>query len=186
MHISEGILNTPILLTSSILIIGVVAYMTKRLDIENIGKVSAFSALFFVASFIHIPIGPTSIHLVLSGIIGAFLGFDAILAIFIALLFQGVFFGYGGITTLGINTIIISFPAVLGFYIYKKDFRLAGFFAGSIPIFISALLLSLTLLLNGEEFENVAKLAFLANIPLVVLEGIITFFAIKFLERVKV
>lgn len=74
------------------------------------------SAMFFIASFIHIPIGPTSIHLILSGLIGAFLGFNAGLAIFAALLLQALLFGYGGITVLGVNLLMIASPAVLGFY----------------------------------------------------------------------
>lgn len=185
MHIAEGVLSSEILIISDAIVLALVVYLFKKVEIENIGKISAFSALFFVASFIHIPIGPTSIHLILSGIIGAFLGIDAILAIFIALIFQGFLFGYGGITTLGINTIIVATPALLGYFIYTKQFSTKDFFVGAIPILVSVMLLALVLMINGEGFATISKLVFLANIPLVIIEGIITFFALKFLKKVK-
>jgi len=183
MHISEGILNTPIVVISSIITIIIVSYFVKILEVSSVGKTGSLSALFFVASFIHIPLGFTSIHLVLSGLIGALLGFEAILAIFIALLFQGLFFGYGGISTLGINTLIIAIPALLGYFIYNTDWRFKLFLVGSVPIVVSSLLLFIVLIINGDEFITSAKLIFLANIPLCVIEGIISYFTLKFLQR---
>ncbi len=190
MHISEGVLQPEILIGGAVITISITAYALKKLKNEEIPLVAVFSALFFLSSFIHIPAGPVSIHLILNGIIGAILGVRAFIAILIALLLQGLLFGYGGISTLGINTLNLAFPALIGWYILslhvksnlliKAQFFLVGFMSVS----ISALFLSTTLALNGESFVDAAKVAFLAHIPVMFIEGIITMFALVFLKKV--
>ncbi|WP_035171471.1 cobalt transporter CbiM, partial [Campylobacter fetus] len=97
MHISEGVLKPEIIVPAAVIGGIWIAYLLYKLKFNDIPKIACMSAMFFIASFIHIPIGPTSIHLILSGLIGAFLGFNAGLAIFAALLLQALLFGYGGI-----------------------------------------------------------------------------------------
>ncbi len=190
MHISEGVLNAEILATGAVVGAVFVGLSIKYAKVEQIPKISAFSAIFFIASFIHVPIGVTSIHLILSGLVGAFLGFEAILAIFVALFLQGLLFGYGGITTLGVNTLIMGIPSLLGYYFLhvKTDSKvlrsLFDFLVGFVPILLSAFLLSLTLALNGDEFLPIAYLSFISNLPIMVIEGIISLFAIKFVKNV--
>lgn len=190
MHISEGVLNGEILSTCAIVSALALIFSAKKADIQSIPKISVLSAIFFLASFIHVPIGVTSVHLILSGLIGAFLGVSSILAIFVALLFQSLLFGYGGVTTLGVNTLIIAFPALLGSYFFnlksssKKIKILLYFLVGFVPIFISSILLSIILALNGEEFLPIAYLAFVSNLPIMVIEGIISLFALKFIKKV--
>ena len=91
MHISEGVLKPEIIVPCSALCVVWVSSLIYKLKTSDIPKVAAVSAMFFMASFIHVPIGVTSIHLVLSGLAGAFLGANAVLAIFIALFFQACF-----------------------------------------------------------------------------------------------
>lgn len=190
MHISEGILKP------EILIVGVVAssiltlYAFKTLQHKEIPKTAVLSALFFLASFIHIPIGPTSIHLVLGGIVGALLGMRAFIAIFIALFLQGMLFGYGGITTLGINLFNLATPTLLAYFMLKipqnstKKRYIIWFLVGFIPLSVSAIFLSITLAFNGEAFMSAAKIALIAHFPLMIIEGIITLMALKFIEKV--
>ena len=73
MHISEGVLRPEILIGGAVLSTALVFYAFKTLKNEEIPKTAVLSALFFLASFIHIPLGPTSVHLVLGGIVGALL-----------------------------------------------------------------------------------------------------------------
>ena len=70
---------------------------------------------FFVGSFVHVPIGLSSAHLILNGLLGAILGWAAFPAILTALLLQAVLFQFGGITVLGVNTFNVAGPAVLCF-----------------------------------------------------------------------
>jgi len=190
MHISEGVLNPEILIGGAIISIAIGLYALKTLKNEDIPIVAVFSALFFIGSFVHIPIGPTSVHLVLNGIIGAILGVRAFLAIGIALLLQGILFGFGGVTSLGVNTLNIALPAVLVYYLFRVNTQnlllknIKYFLVGFLAVGLSATMLSLSLALNGEAFYDVAKLAFISNMPIMIIEGLITMFAINFLQKI--
>lgn len=187
MHISEGVLKPEIIAPAAAVSGIYVAYLLYKLKANDIPKVASMSALFFAASFIHFPLGPSSIHLVLSGILGAILGRNAFLAIFIGLLLQAIFFAFGGIGVLGVNSIVIGLPAILGYFIIhtKLPKQLSFFLVGFVPIFVSSILLSLVLVLNGKIFIDVAKLVFFANIGLVFIEGLISFVILNFIYKVN-
>ena len=192
MHISEGVLSAPVLLAGWAVTAPAVAAILWRVRQSEIPRIACFSALFFVASFVHLPVGVSSMHLMLSGLVGAFLGSRAILAIFVALFLQGVFFGFGGLSVLGVNTAVIGFPAVLGglFAAAAKAQELKArtqkiylFLAGFVPIVCSMLLLDLVLFISGREFFAIATLISLEGAALAVLEGIITLFALSFIAK---
>lgn len=190
MHLSEGLLKPEILIGGAVVSALFTLYAFKTLKDDEIPKTAVLSALFFLASFIHVPIGPTSVHLVLGGIVGAMLGFRAFIAIFVALLLQGVLFGFGGLTTLGINLFNLATPTLIGYWLFMlpsskrwhKD--LLWFLIGFIPLAVSAFLLSFTLALNGDAFIDAAKIALLAHLPLMFIEGFITLLALRFIEKV--
>jgi ABC-type Co2+ transport system permease subunit len=50
---------------------------------------------------------------------------------------------------------------------------------------VAAVLLSLEVLLVGEELTLIADWILLANIPLAVVEGLLAAFALKFIQRVR-
>ena len=191
MHLSEGLLRPEILIGGAVVSAAFTLYAFKTLKDDEIPKTAVLSALFFLASFIHVPIGPTSVHLVLGGIVGAMLGIRAFIAIFVALLLQGVLFGFGGLTTLGINLFNLATPTLIGYWLFmlpstkrwQKD--LLWFLVGFIPLALSAFLLSLTLALNGDAFVDAAKLALMAHLPIMFIEGFITLFALRFIEKVS-
>ncbi len=192
MHISEGVLSAPVLLAGWAVTAPAVAAILWRVRQSEIPKIACFSALFFVASFVHLPVGVSSMHLMLSGLVGAFLGSRAILAIFVALFLQGVFFGFGGLSVLGVNTAVIGFPAVLGRLfaaaakaqeLKVRTQKIYLFLAGFVPIVCSMLLLDLVLFISGREFFAIATLISLEGAILAVLEGIITLFALSFIAK---
>lgn len=195
MHISEGILKAEIIIPAAVAAGVWVAYLLYRLNFKDIPKIACMSAIFFVASFIHIPLGPTAIHLVLGGLVGAFLGVNAIIAIFVGLLLQALFFGYGGISVLGVNLLMIAVPTIFAKYFVKLSFKeqkyqkiyryICWFLVGFIPLLCSSLILSGVLVLNGKEFLAISGLALAANFPLMIVEGIISLFAISFIYRVN-
>ena len=113
MHISEGILTAPVLAGGAVLTTVGTAVGLKKLDYDRIMTVSLLSAAFFVASLIHVPVGPASVHLLLGGLLGIILGWGAFPAIVVALGLQTVFFQYGGMIVLGVNAFCIAGPAVL-------------------------------------------------------------------------
>jgi cobalt/nickel transport system permease protein len=192
MHISEGVLSTPVLMGGALITLTGAVIGIRSIDPEKIMSVALFSSVFFVASFIHVPVGPVSIHLLLSGLLGLILGWAAFPAILAALFLQAVLFQYGGLLVLGVNTAIISIPAVFFGLIMKsglhsnvrKRFALS-FIAGSLPILLSSLIMAGCLILSHSGFQDASLLVVLWNIPVAILEGIITAFTVGFLARVQ-
>ena len=191
MHIAEGVLRPEILVAGAAAGGAVFAYAVWTLKQLEIPTVAALSALFFLASFVHIPIGVSSAHLILSGVVGALIGVRAFAAIGVALLFQSVLFGFGGVTTLGVNLCILALPALIAraIFVLRNDnncVRQTVYFAtGFVPVVCGAFLLSCVLAFNGDQFINAAKLAFAVHIPIMIIEGIITMLTLNFLAKVK-
>lgn len=192
MHISEGVLSGPVLLSGAALAAAGTAIGLKKLDYERISKVGMLSAAFFVASLIHVPIGPSNAHLILNGLVGLLLGWPAFPAILVALALQGAFFQFGGITTLGVNTIIMALPAVLAYLIFKRFLHgaprsvyAAAFAAGGLAVLLSGVLVALALVFTEENFLKMSALIIAAHIPVMITEGVITAVCVGFLKRVK-
>ncbi|MBW1891935.1 MAG: energy-coupling factor ABC transporter permease, partial [Deltaproteobacteria bacterium] len=77
MHISEGILSAPVLIAGGGAAIAGTALGLKAIDYDRISTVGILSSAFFVASLIHVNVGPSSTHLVLNGMVGLMLGWAA-------------------------------------------------------------------------------------------------------------
>jgi len=192
MHISEGVLSGPVLVSGIALAAAGTAVGLKQLNYDRIPRAAILSAAFFVASLIHVPIGPSSVHLILNGIIGLILGWGAFPVILVALALQAVFFQFGGITTLGVNTVIMAFPAVLCYYLFAGLVRMrpaialpAAFFCGVLAVFFAAVMVGLALTFTEENFLKVAYMVVVAHLPVMAIEGIITAFCVAFLKRVQ-
>ncbi len=192
MHISEGVLSPAVLAGGAALAAMGTAIGLKKLDYEAIPRVALLSAAFFVASLIHIPVGPVGLHLVLNGLMGLLLGWLSFPAILIALFLQALLFQFGGLTVLGVNTLTMAVPAVACFYGYRGLLRQGGniaraaaFACGASAVLLSGLLVALALLFTGQAFLEVAELVLLAHIPVMLLEGIITLFIFLFLQKVN-
>lgn len=192
MHISEGVLSAPVLVSGGILAAAGTAIGLKKIDYDHLAQVGILSATFFVASLVHVPIGPSSVHLIMNGIVGLLLGWAAFPAILVALLLQGVFFQFGGITTLGVNTIIMALPAVICYYLFapllhkdRKYLLLAGFGCGFCAVLFGGVVVGLALMFTEENFLKVAMLVVTAHIPVMIIEGIVTAFCVVFLKKVQ-
>jgi cobalt/nickel transport system permease protein len=192
MHISEGILSGPVLVSGAALAAAGTAIGLKKLDYDRIAKAGILSATFFVASLIHVPVGPSSVHLVLNGIVGLLLGWGAFPAILVALILQAAFFQFGGITALGVNTVTMALPAVICYFLFKslilkKSYihMVAAFACGFLSVFLAAIIVGLALLFTEENFLEVSSLIVIANIPVMVIEGIVTAFCVAFLKKVQ-
>lgn len=189
-HLVDGVVSAPVLLAATAVAVVGIGYGLRKIEGERIPHVGVMSATFFVASLVHVPVGPSSAHLLLNGLMGMVLGWAAVPAIFVALLLQAVFFGFGGITVLGVNTVNLAVPALLSFYLFgraaagSKPF-LWGAVAGGFAVCATCMLVGLTLALSGTAFIPAAKLIFAAHLPIAVVEAFITGCMVMFLQRVK-
>ncbi len=194
MHIAEGVLSPAVLGAGALLGAAGVAWGLRHTDGERIMEVGILSAAFFVGSLIHVPIGVTSAHLLLTGLLGVLLGWAAIPAILAALLLQALLFQYGGLTTLGVNTFTMGSSAVLAWYAWRLIRRLwpgktgqkvAAFCGGALGVGIAALLTALALAFTDEGFLTAAKILLAAHLPVMAAEGFITMVTVGFIARVR-
>lgn len=208
MHIPDGILPAPACIGGYALTGLVTWYSLRQINrrptpTEDMPKAALLTAAFFVASSIHLPIPPASVHLVLNGLLGVVLGYYAFPAILIGLFFQAVMFGHGGLTTLGVNAAMMGIPALLAYHLFQLYPRFQrspqpkwimpffAFLAGAFGLGLAALVfftLIVTTIPSGfnaaTEQTAVTGLS-IAHIPLILIEGIFTAMLVSFLQRVK-
>ena len=103
MHIADGVLSLEVTVVVSAVSLFAFYKAIKAIKEDEIPLSAVASAMFFIASFIHIPFGVTQIHLILLGVIGIFLGLSSFIAILIALILQALLLGYGGVASIGVN-----------------------------------------------------------------------------------
>lgn len=192
MHISEGVLSGPVLFSGAALAAAGTGIGLKNLDYDKIAEAGMISAAFFVASLIHVPIGPANAHLILNGLVGLLLGWGAFPAILAALVLQAVFFQFGGITTLGVNTIIMALPAVVCYLVFGRlvhknsgTAAISGFSGGFLAVLLSGLLVAMSLIFTDENFLKVSGIILAAHLPVMIIEGIVTAMCVTFLRKVK-
>ncbi len=193
MHISEGILSAPVLLVGVTGSIAGIAVGLNKMKDEDVPRVAVLAAAFFIASLVHVPIGPGNVHLVLNGLTGLMLGWMAFPAIFVGLTLQALLFQFGGITTLGVNTLNMAFPAVASYLVFARYIQSnsqrylwpAAFLCGSLSVVLSGGGLALCLVFTGESFFHVAKLIMAAHLPVMFIEGVITAMICSFIKQVR-
>ena len=193
MHIVDGALSNPVVIGGAVAAAGGIAMGLKSLDIDRIPTAGVLSASFFVASLIHVPIGPSSVHLILNGLAGLVLGWAAFPALFVGLLLQAVFFGFGGFTVLGVNALNIAGPAVLTWLIFgqlvDRGSPISGAvwaaIGGSFAIATTTGMVAFSLMLTGDEFLPAARVIFIAHAPIMVIEGLLTGAAVYLVRKVR-
>jgi len=194
MHIADGILSWQVLAAGAGLSALGTAWGLSKLKNEDLPKAACAASAFFIASLIHLPIGPGSAHLLLNGLAGIVLGAAVFPALLVALALQALLFQFGGFLSLGVNAFDMAFPAFLCGLAFrpllnKVEARWAiavcGFGAGFAGIFLSCLLCCSALYLSGGDFKRAAGLIFLAHVPVMLAEGVITAFAALFVKRTK-
>jgi len=196
MHILDGVLGTPVVAATSVAAAGVVAWSLKGTKEKDVPKIALMSAVFFVGSLVHVNVGGSSVHLLLSGIIGLVLGRRTPVAISIALILQLLILQFGGITSLGANIIDVSIPAMLIAALVrpylgrsrKLDFA-CGAASGGLSVvvtvlFVSVMLIESNLRFGFGPFSAVTGLL-VGHIPVVIIETVVTGFAVSMIAAVR-
>lgn len=207
MHIPDGILPVSVALGGYAAAGGMTWFSLNRIKKkfknprELIPRASLLTAAFFVASLIHVPVPPTSVHLILSGLMGVILGWFAFPAILVGLFFQAVMFQHGGLTTMGINACLMGIPALLAGVLFRTrrylgaDRRvingLLAFLGSFLAMMLGALAAALFLIYTiPAQLDVAAERAAIitlagAHLPVALLEGVFTAMVVLFLLRVK-
>lgn len=145
-HIPDGVLPLWLVILGYVVIgiylIFLSFYLKKSARNKKIALVGVMAALMLIAMTIEII--PPAYHINLAVLSGIILGpFLSVAAIFISNIILG-FLGHGGISVIGLNTIVVAVEAVAGFWFFKflcsriKNIFITTFIAAFLALFISA------------------------------------------------
>jgi len=149
MHIPDGILPVGVWLLGLMIMafaVGFSLYRLRGMDMmKKIPLLGAVSAVMLVAMSLEIL--PLAYHINLSVVAGILLGPAlGFLAAFIANLMLALM-GHGGITVIGLNTLLLGSEAILGhtlFYVFKK--RIPVFWSAAIATVLTLIMTTLALI----------------------------------------
>jgi len=183
-HISEGMISAPVCASGYAGAAVLCSWSLAKIKKEDISKVSLTGAAFFISSLIHFKFGPTSVHLTFIGLIGIVLGIKSVPAIVAGLFFQAVMFQHGGISTLGLNTIVFSGPALISgelFSLTVKRFKRHKFalsifsgLIGGFGVLSAGIALIIVLMISNTEYIGLAYTFSVLNVALELIEGFVT------------
>src|SRR3972149_1995134 len=99
----------------------------------------------------------------------------------------------GGLTALGINTIIMAAPAVICYYLFRRAVAVdnewfvfgVGFASGATALILGALFTTGVLLAAGKEFASLAPVILAVHLPSAVVEGLVTDSVVVFIRKVR-
>jgi cobalt/nickel transport system permease protein len=200
MHLPDGVVPVEFALAGYGASAAICALCLRRIAAQRdpaaaIPRAAMLTAAFFAATLVAIPVPPVSVHMVLSGLMGVMLGWFAFPAILVGLFLQAVMFGHGGLTSLGLNGVIIGLPALLAGGLYRlagarmPAVAAAGAGAGAVAValalFAAILLAGLPTQIDaGAERVALAAMA-VAHLPLMLAEGAIVLAVLAVLRRVE-
>ena len=191
-HIPDGLLSLPVLIGGGAIAAAGVAAGVRSIDDRAIPRIAILSAVFFSASLLSVPVGPSSVHVLLSTLMGLMLGFGIFPAVLVALVLQAVMFGFGGLATLGVNTVNIALPGLLVALVLGGMIRAAstpakagllGALGAAVAVFGTGGLVALSLWLSSSDYVPAAKIVLVTYLPLSIGEALICGTVIGFLKK---
>ena len=195
MHVGDGQLTPAVLAVGAVGGLAGLVGSLSHLHDRDIPRVAVLSSLFFAASLWHVPLplAGTSIHLVLCGLLGLLLGWHTFLAVTLVLFFQALMFGHGGITALGVNIVAMSLPGPILALLLRSTWHsqkswivfAGGFVLGFGSIVMACTIIATAYAFSSEEYLHYLPVYFAANVPLMVVEGMLTGSTVTFLARVR-
>jgi cobalt/nickel transport system permease protein len=200
MHIPDAFIPIPqgivYWIVALIFVAFAVRWAKNEMNEEKLPLVAVLAAGIFAIQSFNLPISMgTSGHLVGGALAAIILGspFAAVFILTMVLIVQGVFFGDGGLTTMGANIINMGvIGGFVGFYSYQglkaatKSMPIAAFVAAWLACFIPALGAAVELFLAGT-FPLEAGLIAMGtyHTAIGIIEGFITVAAIYLIMNVR-
>jgi cobalt/nickel transport system permease protein len=193
MHISDGVLSGPVLISGWAATAVLAGVTMRKMDMEEVPKLAVIAGVFFVASLIRFPIGAASVHLILNGLVGVILGKRAFPAIMLGLILQAILFGHGGVSVIGVNALMLGGGALCAYGLWqlrhsfsfpKRDIIFGGL-AGGFGVICSGLVLAAVMVTTGDAFIAIAKVVVWIHVGVMIFEGVVVGACVGFLLKVR-
>jgi cobalt/nickel transport system permease protein len=186
MHISDGIISTPVSIAANAAALGLIYITGHKATAEEIPRMGMIGAALCVVSLIHFPVAGSSIHLGLFGLAGIILRNRAFPVVFTVLLFQSLVFQHGGLLAIGLNTLNMGAGAYAAWMIWRivaMPEYLRAVLAGLTGILVPALLMVIEFRITG--YGASISLLLIVYLLTAFIEGGITLSAVLFLKKRK-
>ena len=177
-HLADGTVTWPWAAGGWFVAFWLVVLFATTIPDDAVARVALVSAALFVASLVHVRVGPGSVHLLLNGLAGVLLGRRAVFAVVVALGLQLLLFGHGGLTTFGLNVAVYALPALAAAQFAPRSIS-AGAAVGGLTAAGSVLLNAAVLWLGGSAgIDRLAWVVLVAHLPVVAVEAVVCGFAV--------
>jgi cobalt/nickel transport system permease protein len=111
----------------------------------------------------------------------------------LGIILQAIIFGHGGITVIGINSLMLGGGALIAYIVWQQRHHFSfnkrelvfGALAGAIGTISSGTVLALALITTGKEFNAIAGTVLVAHIPIMIIEAAVVGACAEFLNKVK-
>ena len=194
-HIPDGILSAPVLIGGAAVALGGVTLGLRSLSDRAIPRAAILSAAFFTASLISVPVGPSSVHLLLSGLMGIMLGIAIFPAVggcphfagFAVRLWRPDDIGRQHRQYRPARLLSLPWPSARSSARPHSSAMRAGLSAliGALSVLGTGGLVALSLALSAPEYTPVASVLLATYLPLALAEAFVTAAVVGFLSRVQ-
>ncbi len=197
MHIPDGFLSLPVIISTSAVSASFLYPSIRKLDKEirpeRIPLMGLSAAFVFTAQLLSFPVfGGTSVHITGAVLISILLGpLSGLVITTSAVLLQAFLFQHGGIVTLGANIMNIAVvQAVLGYYIFRifsnKFYIQGAFIAAFSAVFIAAAICAIELIVSGTIPFKSGMIAMLtSHLFAGIGEGFVTVLILSMIKKLK-
>lgn len=191
-HLSDGVLSPAVCAACGAMLLAVLYLHGRRMGEDEIPRVGVLTAALFVASQLHLPVGFGSVHLLLNGLAGLLLGERVAVAVATAIVLQALLFAHGGLTTIGVNALVLTAFALHARFVYAVGRRLSlrAAIAGGLTGFVVStgtvlLNTSIVAVAGGTGFEGPAAALLVMHLPVIAVETVGTGLIVGYLSVVK-
>jgi len=204
LHIPDGLMDPLIAAAGWMIALVMLAIATKvvnrRIEERQIPLMAMLAAGLFVAQMLNFPVGGgTTGHLVGAALAAILLGpYAGMAVIMVILVIQGLLFGDGGVTAMGLNFLNMGvIGCFTGYYVHRafpKKYRRAGIFSAAwLAVFLGALACATELSVSSVISGGTYGIAPMISIPAMSIyhavigvgEGAITLGVLSYLEHVS-
>lgn len=161
-HLPDGVLPTWLWVSGFVLAIFVWVILFRLIKREDVGKRLPLLGMMAAAMVLgaSVEILPIAYHVNLTVIAGILLGPSLIyLATFVVNVILALF-GHGGVTVIGLNTLVLSLEGVLGYYLFQlfwrvlKRLTVASFLATFLALLVSTFAMIGVVSLGTTHYEE--------------------------------
>ena len=186
MHIADGVVPASWCVAAHAVSWGALYWLGRRIATDEVVRLGMLASASFAISLVHFPLGGTSVHLGLYGVIGIIAGWRAFPVIFAALLFQMILFQHGGMLALGLNSLNMGVGALVACALWRSKVgseSVRAFLCGFIGVLIPALLIAIEFSAAGYGKGFFFMVALYLGAA--ALEGLLTLTVVTFLRGAR-